>query len=484
MNNAGNWVLDSLHEHSNRKKVEANRLVKQAVRAADLQKLVQHFTHRVIDQEERIMRQKQRILNGEHKVEMLKSSENWYRVVASAEGDESDIKSVVKELSVSRKFAKEKVEKREIWAQVEDVYSVSKPQEKDEDMMMTSQIRSLLQQLAEAFEMLTNRLLEEDESLQHASTQLEGEIDSINAFMERMESEESACAPRRRRRLPRSRSYKQMQAEHMKYPVELGKVKSRRSEREKPILPREAELEAAKKLIRTATTTTARRVLIVIERDIKRMEKWLDSSRKERKEIENLKDIQKKIARQNGPSSNHKGGNNEAKLADAVHPSEQWIVELLKFKKNISEIDSRLLKDISVTVDAAVSEEDVVNANLKKMKTDKEYVLNSIRFIDQEEAKAIRSTGKGGVPGRHSPGSESGSFVSGDEQPTPKARTPSPKPTRTPSPAPSKAAVSPPKSAPTVSPPSRHRPSRPPRLRLHRHRSSVPSQSLVRRSSR
>ncbi|KAG2786984.1 hypothetical protein JG687_00002682 [Phytophthora cactorum] len=545
MNNAGNWVLDSLHEHSNRKKVEANRLVKQAVRAADLQKLVQHFTHRVIDQEERIMRQKQRILNGEHKVEMLKSSENWYQYVTGhaadlgkkdmkileagrnersddlkessrlQKDDESDIKSVVKELSVSRKFAKEKVEKREIWAQVEDVYSVSKPQEKDEDMMMTSQIRSLLQQLAEAFEMLTNRLLEEDESLQHASTQLEGEIDSINAFMERMESEESAlCATEKTSLAKESQvrrseadlieqraralidSYKQMQAEHMKYPVELGKVKSRRSEREKPILPREAELEAAKKLIknrnyydRKACAEFVKRfkvdqemkevrdvfdwLKVVIERDIKRMEKWLDSSRKERKEIENLKvkgkeinwdedtleripalkDIQKKIARQNGPSSNHKGGNNEAKLADAVHPSEQWIVELLKFKKNISEIDSRLLKDISVTVDAAVSEEDVVNANLKKMKTDKEYVLNSIRFIDQEEAKAIRSTGKGGVPGRHSPGSESGSFVSGDEQPTPKARTPSPKPTRTPSPAPSKAAVSPPKSAPTVSPP-------------------------------
>ncbi|CAI5743817.1 unnamed protein product [Peronospora destructor] len=123
------------------------------------------------------------------------------------------------------------------------------------------------------------------------------------------------------------------------------------------------------------------------------MEKWLDLSRKERKEVENLK---KKTARQK--RFGHKGGNSEAKLADAVHPSEQWIVELLKYKKNISEIDVKLLKDINVTVDAAVAEEDVVNSNLKKMKMDKVYVLNSIRFIDQEEAKAIRSTGKGGVP--------------------------------------------------------------------------------------
>ncbi|CEG40671.1 cytoplasmic dynein 1 heavy chain 1 [Plasmopara halstedii] len=538
MNNAGNWVLESLHEHSGRKKVEANRLVKQAVRAADLQKLVQHFTHRVIDQEERIMRQKQRILNGEHKVEMLKSSENWYQYVTGhaanmgkkdmkileagtkergedlkessrlQKDDEADIKSVIQELAVSRKFAQEKVEKRAIWAHVEDVYSVSMPQEKDEDMMMTSQIRSLLQQLAEAFEMLTNRLLEEDESLQHASTQLEGEIESINAFMERMESEESAlCATEKTSLAKESQvrrseadlieqraralidSYKQMQAEHMKYPVELNKIKSRRSERAKPILPREAELEAAKKLIknrnyydRKACAEFAKRfkvdhelkevrdvfdwLKLVIERDIKLMEKWLDLSRKERKEIENLKvkgkeinweedtleripalkDIQKKIARQN---SGHRG-NNEAKLADAVHPSEQWIVELLKFKKNICEIDTRLLREIGVSINSAVSEEDMVNANLKKMKRDKEYVLNSIRFIDQEEAKAIRSTGKGGVPGRHSPSSESGSFISNDDQQTPRghtqspdlARTMSPHPARTMSPAPSSPSTS------------------------------------------
>ncbi|KAE9359279.1 hypothetical protein PR003_g839 [Phytophthora rubi] len=87
MNNSGNWALDSLHEHSNRKKMEANRLVKQAGHAADLQKLVQHFMHHVIEQEKRIMCQKQRILNGEHKVELLKSSENWYQYVTGHAAD-------------------------------------------------------------------------------------------------------------------------------------------------------------------------------------------------------------------------------------------------------------------------------------------------------------------------------------------------------------------------------------------------------------
>ncbi|CAI5718160.1 unnamed protein product [Peronospora destructor] len=75
------------------------------------------------------------------------------------------------------------------------------------------------------------------------------------------------------------------------------------------------------------------------------MEKWLDSSCKERDSEEDRSP--KRFA--------HKGGNSEAKLADAVHPSEQWM-----------EIYVKLLKDISVTVDAAVAEEDVVNSNLKK----------------------------------------------------------------------------------------------------------------------
>ncbi|GAB9463867.1 Cytoplasmic dynein 1 heavy chain 1 [Globisporangium polare] len=524
MNNAGNWVLDALHDHSNRKKREADRLVKQAIRAADLQKLVQHFTHRVIEQEERIMRQKQRILNGEHKVEMLKSSENWFQYVTGhsadlgkkdmkllengrgergedvkdaarlQKDDEGDVKGVVKELGSSRKFAKEKGEKRELWAQVEDVYSLTKAQEKDEDMMMTSQIRSLLQQLGEAFEMLTNRLMEEEESLQHASTQLEGEVESINAFMERMESEENALCATEKTSLAkesqvrrsegdlieqRARSlidqYKQMQSEHAKYPIDLDKIKSRRNEREKPAVPRDAELEAAKRLIKSRNYYDRRAcaefgkkfkidnyefkevrdvfewLKLMMERDIKRQEKWLEASRKERKLMEDLKvkgsdidwdkdtlaripalkEIQKKLARQNSSgSSNHKNGGSQAegKLGDAIHASEQWIVELIKSKKNISEVDASLLKNVATAMEAATVEEAAVVANLKKMKTDKEYVLNSIRFIDQEEAKAVRSTGKGVLNGR-----SNGSLLeASDAASTPRAaeqggKVPSPK---------------------------------------------------------
>ncbi|KAI9996865.1 hypothetical protein PInf_000128 [Phytophthora infestans] len=338
MNCAGNWVLDSLHEHSNRKKVETNRLLKQAVSAADLQKLVQHFTHRVIDLEERIMRQKQHILNGEHNAEMLKSSDQC-----------------------------EKVEKREIGARVEDVYSVSKPQEKDEDMLMTSQIRSMLQHLVEAFKIPINRLLKEDESLQHASTRLEGEIDSINAFMERMVSEESALGATEKTSL----------AQESQCPVELDKINIRCSKRLKSILPPEAELEAAEKLIknrndydRKACAEFVQRFKVAQEMKEERdVFDWLKIR------IPALKEIQKKIARQNGPASKCKDGGNKAKLADAVHPSEQWIVKMLKFKKNISVIDSRLLKDISVTVVSAVSEEDVVNATpAEEVTAEKEVV--------------------------------------------------------------------------------------------------------------
>ncbi|TMW55941.1 hypothetical protein Poli38472_008589 [Pythium oligandrum] len=484
MNNAGNWVLDALHEHSTRKKKEADRLVQQAVRAADLQKLVQHFTHRVIDQEERIMRQKQRILNCEHKVEMLKSSENWFQYVTShtpdlgkkdhkimetgkaervedlkeasrlQKDDETDMQSVTGELSQSRKFAKEKEEKRAVWAQVEDVYSLQKPQEKDEDMMMTSQIRSLLQQLGEAFEMLANRLLEEDESLQHASTQLVGEVESINAFMQRMESEENALCNTEKASLTKETqvrrseadlieqraralvdSYKQMQAEHAKYPVELDKIKSRRNERERPVTPRDAEFEMAKKLIksrnyydRKACAEFAKKFKIdselkevrdvfewlkaAYDSDIKKMERWLEASRKERKQTESvkvkasqmdwekdtlaripaLKDIQKKLSRSQSSASSDKG-----KSADsaAIHAAEQWIVELITIKKSIYDIDTAAIKTAVLAGENMTQEEQKVAATLQKIKTDKEYVLNSIRFIDQEEAKAVRATGKG-----------------------------------------------------------------------------------------
>ncbi|RMX61949.1 hypothetical protein DD238_008379 [Peronospora effusa] len=107
------------------------------------------------------------------------------------------------------------------------------------------------------------------------------------------------------------------------------------------------------------------------------------------------------------------------------------------------------------------------------MKTDKAYVLNIIHFMDQEEAKAIRSTGMGGVPGRHS---TRGCFVNGDEQPTPKAYTLSSKPARTTSPKSARTASS--KMARTIPPaPSKHvSPSKfspTPRLSPHRHLSRV-----------
>jgi hypothetical protein len=272
-------------------------------------------------------------------------------------------------------------------------------------------------------------------------------------------------------------SYKAMQNEHAKYPIELDKIKSRRNEREKAVLPRDTELEAAKRLIKSRNYYDRRAcadfskkfkienyemkevrdvfewLKLVMERDIKRQEKWLEASRKERKLMEDLKakgsdidwdkdtlaripalkDIQKKLARQSSGASNHKnGGQAEGKLGDAIHASEQWIVELIKSKKNISEIDASLLKNVANAMEAATVEETTVVANLKKMKTDKEYVLNSIRFIDQEEAKAVRGTGKGLLNGRRTP-SDNGSLIENSEVSSPGAegsasnKAPSPK---------------------------------------------------------
>jgi len=363
MNDAGNWVLEALHDHSKRKKKEADRLVKQAGRAADLQKLVQHFTHRVIEQEERILRQKQRILNGEHKVEMLKSSENWYLYVtllsngsSSADRDlgflsqsmkqrasdlkkalelqkedEKDFVFVRKEVDHSKKCEQEKLKRRQVWQEIEEVYSVKQSQEKEEDLMMTSQIRSLLMQLSEAFEMLSNRLLEEEESLNHAIEQLQGEVESIGSFMQRMESEETSLCNTEKASLTKEKTvakneddlieqrarslvekYKKLLSDHSKLPVEMEKIVTGQP-KQQMCLPKEIEMDQAKKLLKTrnfydkqacaafqkkfkVTEKDLREVRDVfewikgkIEQDIRQNDKWMDHSRKTRKRIDLLR---------------------------------------------------------------------------------------------------------------------------------------------------------------------------------------------------
>ncbi|CCI50147.1 unnamed protein product [Albugo candida] len=490
INDAGTWVLKAIHEHSKRKKEEASRLVGQAHRAAELQKLVQHFTHRVIDQEERIMRQKQRIINCEHKIEMLKAADNWYEYVTEIlspdfgkkdgqkleagriermedlkeaarlqKEDESDMKKVANLLEACRDYVHSKEEKRAIWAKVEEVYSVSKAQEKEEDLMMTSQIRDLLQQLGEAFEMLTNRLLEEEESLQHASNQLEGEVESIKSFMERMEKEESTLGTAEKSSLAKENqvnrsesdlikqrartlieTYKQMHMEHQNYPIKAEKIQQRRSERHGPGVVRVAEMEAVKKIIKTRNyydaracgefarkfkidqeMKEARHVLEWFRKDLEQIirdsEQWTEASRKDRKQFEGVKlkaaemdwdhdtlskipallDVQKKLSDKKSnvsQSSDRRTSNRSSGVQDNVHPDEQWLVELIDLKRKISDLDAVVLKNIGKMLQTAKEDEKAVVANLQQMKNDKEYILNTLRFIDQEEARAIRLAGK------------------------------------------------------------------------------------------
>nr|CCA21360.1 conserved hypothetical protein [Albugo laibachii Nc14] len=496
INDAGTWVLKAIHEHSKRKKEEASRLVGQAQRAAELQKLVQHFTHRVIDQEERIMRQKQRIINCEHKIEMLKAADNWYEYVMEIlspdfgkkdgqkleagriermedlkeaarlqKEDESDMKKVATLLEACKQYAVSKEEKRAIWAKVEEVYSVTKAQEKEEDLMMTSQIRDLLQQLGEAFEMLTNRLLEEEESLQHASNQLEGEIESIKSFMERMEKEESTLGTAEKSSLAKEsqvnrsesdlikqrartliETYKQMHNEHQNYPIKAEKIQQRRSERPGPGALRVSEMEAVKKIIKTRNyydaracgefarkfkidqeMKEARHVLDWFRKDLDQIirdsELWAEASRKDRKQIEGVKlkaaemdwdhdtlskipallDVQKKLSDKKSnasQSSDRRNANRTPGNQDgvSVHPDEQWLVELIDLKRKISDLDAIVLKNIGKMLHTAKQDEKAVVANLQQMKNDKEYILNTLRFIDQEEARAIRLAGKVSFP--------------------------------------------------------------------------------------
>ncbi|EQC34983.1 hypothetical protein SDRG_07779 [Saprolegnia diclina VS20] len=468
MTDAGNWVLDALHDHSKRKKREADRLVKQAVRASELQRLVQHFTHRVIEQEERIMRQKQRILQGEHKLEMLKSSDSWFLYVTvhtpdigkhdakcletarkereedMVQGgkllneDESDVNSVTSELEKSKACADEKAVKRDVWAYVEDVYNVEKPQEKDEDMMMTSQIRGLVAQLGETFEMLTNRLAEEDESLQHAYANLCSEVESIKCFMERIESEESALSTAEKASLQKeiqvrkaesdlieqraralNSNYKSIASEHAKLPVAFDGVRKTRVEREVPLKLRESELDVIRRLVKTRNyydrktcaefakkfvpgmdmkevRDTLDWLLVAVDGDIKAVDRWMELSKGERKEMSLLAtkaseidwsaDMLTKI-----PAFIDVDQMIKEKGAQAVHAKEQWVVDLINVKRAIASKDKDLCFVIDETLSAAKKEESKVSSVLDKLKASKEEVINTLRFIDQEEANAVRS---------------------------------------------------------------------------------------------
>ncbi|RHY08184.1 hypothetical protein DYB25_005993, partial [Aphanomyces astaci] len=470
LTDAGNWVYDALHDHSKRKKREADRLVKQALRASELQRLVQHFTHRVIEQEERIMRQKQRILLGEHKLEMLKSSDSWFLHVTVhtpdigkhdakclemarkereddilqggkllAE-DDGDTTSVTAELAKSKACADEKSVKRDVWAYVEEVYNADKPQEKDEDMMMTSQIRGLVAQLGETFEMLTNRLAEEEESLEHAHSILVGEVESIKHFMERIESEESALSATEKNSLQKesnvrksesdlveqraralSSNYKSIASEHAKLPVTFDTVRKPRASREIPLKLRDAELDVARRLVKArnyydkkACADFARKfigtpavelnevrevldwLLVTVDGDIKAVEKWLTLSKAERKEMTLLAtkaneidwsaDMLTKI-----PAFIDVDAVIKEKGVSAVHAKEQWVVELINVKRAIASKDKDLCAVVDETVVIAKKEEAKVSSCLDKLKASKEEVINTLRIIDREEAKAVRN---------------------------------------------------------------------------------------------
>nr|CCA15174.1 Cytoplasmic dynein 1 heavy chain 1 putative [Albugo laibachii Nc14] len=491
INSCGNWVMEALHEHSKRKKREAERLLKQAVRAAELQKLVQRFTRRVVDQEERIIRQKHRLIKCEQRVEMLKCSESWYQFVTvsvSVQGkkdaklledshaqrqadlkeaarlqkeDQADNHLVLKDLDKSKAFLQLKEDKRVLWARVESVYNIANAQERDEDVLMTSHTRELLQQVEEAFDIFANRLSEEKESLQHASMQLNGEIDSIKSFMERMNSEENSLSKiekgtlgkeshsiRTERELieRRARSllddYKHLSKQYHEYFAEVNAIKARRSGRESAPKLRTAEAEAARNLIKAKNFYDGRAcsdftqkfgidqnmrdvrhvfdwLRKALEVDIRKSDLWLDASRTDQRQIEvtrykisqldRERDIlskipaatvvQEKIAQSKSaaPNPQQRGPTGSVHRGDPISEvdshTEKWIIELIELNQKVSDMDQKLMFTIDSAIDAAKNEEKIVCENRLKTTKEKEYALNSIRYIDQE-ARGIR-------PGRH-----------------------------------------------------------------------------------
>lgn len=303
------WVQDTLLNHSKRKQKEADRLVEQAQRGATLQRLIQRFTSRIISRESRVLKQKRRLLDTEHRVEMLETSEHWYQFItvnstalyekdslelnkANSERqldikeamqlqgkDEENIGYVTQQSERSMETLEESKERRSKWAPIESTYSMSSLTEADEDVVFTSQLRGLLGQLDDSFSLLSSRLSEEEDALHQASSQLETEIQSIQSFIARMESEEDTLTGTEQESLEKENEilkaesqliqkksrvliakYKKLQEEHAKLFDEMNTIRKKKHEASSLVLP-SAEIDFVKKNLASAElpTTFARK---------------------------------------------------------------------------------------------------------------------------------------------------------------------------------------------------------------------------------
>ncbi|KAI9909116.1 hypothetical protein PsorP6_014837 [Peronosclerospora sorghi] len=214
---------------------------------------------------------------------MNQNIKNLEDEVQNAEVEEQKIRQFNELIETETNLLMDEETKRAIWAQVEDVYSVLKPQEKNEDMMMTSKSEE------SALCKTEKTSLAQESQLRRSEANLIEQL--ARALID---------------------SYKQMKAEHMKYPIDLG--------RSRVVGPsgKRSCYRAVKRLIenhnyndRKACSEFAKRFKLeqemrevrdvfewlnsVIQVDIKRMKKWLDDSRKERKEFETLKAKGKEI---------------------------------------------------------------------------------------------------------------------------------------------------------------------------------------------
>ncbi|RLO10810.1 hypothetical protein DYB28_009391, partial [Aphanomyces astaci] len=130
--------------------------------------------------------------------------------------------------------------------------------------------------------------------------------------------------------------------------------------------------------------------------DIKAVEKWLTLSKAERKEMTLLAtkaneidwsaDMLTKI-----PAFIDVDAVIKEKGVSAVHAKEQWVVELINVKRAIASKDKDLCAVVDETVVIAKKEEAKVSSCLDKLKASKEEVINTLRIIDREEAKAVRN---------------------------------------------------------------------------------------------
>lgn len=216
-----NWIQVAMTEHSKRKQDEASRMLEQATQAAEVQRLIQRYTNRIITRESRMIQQKYRVLGCKNRLESLKSSKQWYESITSescmlkahkldSKADGAALKEQQEDESIAKRLHAHDTTKHKTiltlsknakdiqnsieanmkqWAHLQSTY-MSSQRDEDEDMSFSNEIQAELSNLESSFGIMTSRVQEEMKCLENDAKHSDQEMQSIDSFKKRMDTEE------------------------------------------------------------------------------------------------------------------------------------------------------------------------------------------------------------------------------------------------------------------------------------------------------